>query len=70
MSGSIPCKFCGHDKTRTIQSLPTGDYHGTPRVYRRRECESCKQRFTTYEDYAEEKAARVPYSPERGYINV
>lgn len=40
------CPFCGHDDTRVVNSrlASEGD-----QVRRRRECMSCKERFTTYE---------------------
>ncbi len=41
------CPFCSSDSTRVIDSRlaePSGDA-----VRRRRECEACEQRFTTYE---------------------
>lgn len=40
------CPFCRTDNTRVIDSrdVNTGDA-----IRRRRECEACKQRFTTYE---------------------
>jgi transcriptional repressor NrdR len=40
------CPFCGHPDTRVTNSrvTPEGD-----RIRRRRECEECGQRFTTFE---------------------
>lgn len=40
------CPFCGHDDTRVVDSrlASEGD-----QVRRRRECTSCKERFSTYE---------------------
>ncbi len=40
------CPFCGRDETRVVDSrlASEGD-----QVRRRRECSSCKERFTTYE---------------------
>jgi transcriptional repressor NrdR len=40
------CPFCGHSETRVIDSRLTGE--GT-QVRRRRECEQCAERFTTFE---------------------
>ena len=40
------CPFCEHDDTKVIDSRPTEDGHA---IRRRRECDSCGKRFTTYE---------------------
>ncbi len=40
------CPFCSHNDTRVIDSRLLGD---GDQVRRRRECQSCKARFTTYE---------------------
>ncbi len=43
----VRCPFCSSDSTRVVDSRlsePSGDS-----VRRRRECEACSQRFTTYE---------------------
>jgi len=40
------CPFCEHDDTKVIDSRHTEDGHA---IRRRRECESCGKRFTTYE---------------------
>jgi transcriptional repressor NrdR len=39
------CPFCQHDESRVLDT--THDSHGG--VRRRRECDNCHQRFTTYE---------------------
>ncbi|MFO7583510.1 MAG: transcriptional regulator NrdR [Anaerolineales bacterium] len=39
------CPYCQHDSSRVIDT--NRDSHGG--IRRRRECESCKQRFSTYE---------------------
>jgi transcriptional repressor NrdR len=39
------CPYCQHDESRVIDT--TRDSHGG--IRRRRECESCGQRFSTYE---------------------
>ncbi|MBI9047461.1 MAG: transcriptional repressor NrdR [Anaerolineaceae bacterium] len=39
------CPFCKHNQSRVVDT--THDNRGG--IRRRRECESCKQRFTTYE---------------------
>lgn len=40
------CPFCEHDDTKVIDSRHTEDGHA---IRRRRECDSCGKRFTTYE---------------------
>ena len=40
------CPFCEHSDTRVIDSRLLGD---GDQIRRRRECQSCKTRFTTYE---------------------
>ncbi|MGR8918055.1 MAG: transcriptional regulator NrdR [Gammaproteobacteria bacterium] len=40
------CPFCSHSDTRVIDSRLLGD---GDQVRRRRQCQSCKARFTTYE---------------------
>jgi len=40
------CPFCGFDDTRVVDSRLVGD---GSQVRRRRQCESCRERFTTYE---------------------
>ena len=42
----MKCPFCGHDDTRVIDSRPSED--GST-IRRRRTCEKCQKRFTTYE---------------------
>jgi transcriptional repressor NrdR len=46
----MKCPFCGLEKDRVVDSRPSQDGRS---VRRRRECESCGKRFTTYE-YIEE----------------
>jgi len=41
------CPHCGHDSHRVIDTRNTGDA-----IRRRRQCEQCEQRFTTYEHVA------------------
>lgn len=43
------CPHCGGDETRVIDSRIAGDG-----IRRRRECQSCRRRFTTYERIAPE----------------
>lgn len=40
------CPFCGKDNTRVIDSRPAEDGNA---IRRRRECDACRKRFTTYE---------------------
>ena len=48
------CPFCGEDNTRVVDSRPVED---TNSIRRRRMCESCGKRFTTYE-----KVETIPLS--------
>ncbi len=40
----MKCPFCGHYESKVLDSRHTDD-----RIKRRRECENCKKRFTTFE---------------------
>ena len=40
------CPFCSKDDTKVVDSRLMGDGR---QVRRRRECQRCKERFTTYE---------------------
>ena len=40
------CPFCGEEDTRVVDSRPA---EGGATIRRRRECEACSNRFTTYE---------------------
>ena len=42
----MKCPFCGEDNTRVIDSRPADDNSS---IRRRRECDDCRKRFTTYE---------------------
>ena len=44
------CPFCENDDTRVIDSRPTEEGHA---IRRRRECDNCGKRFTTYEKVEE-----------------
>ena len=48
------CPFCNKDNTKVIDSRPVED---TNSIRRRRMCESCRKRFTTYE-----KVETIPLS--------
>jgi transcriptional repressor NrdR len=41
----VKCPFCGNDNTKVIDSRPTEE----GAIRRRRQCECCEKRFTTYE---------------------
>lgn len=43
---NMKCPFCGNDNTRVIDSRPANDNNS---IRRRRQCDDCKRRFTTYE---------------------
>ncbi len=49
------CPFCGDDKDRVVDSRTSQNGRA---VRRRRECESCKKRFTTYE-YVEDVSLTI-----------
>lgn len=42
----MKCPFCGQENTRVIDSRPADDNNS---IRRRRQCDSCSKRFTTYE---------------------
>ena len=42
----MKCPYCGFTESKVIDSRPT---EGGDRIRRRRQCESCDKRFTTYE---------------------
>lgn len=42
----MKCPFCGEDNTRVIDSRPSDDNSS---IRRRRQCDICSKRFTTYE---------------------
>ena len=42
----MKCPYCGKDDTRVIDSRPVEENNS---IRRRRVCDSCKRRFTTYE---------------------
>lgn len=42
----MKCPFCGQEDTKVIDSRPAEDNNS---IRRRRQCEKCKRRFTTYE---------------------
>ena len=42
----MKCPFCSHENTRVIDSRPVEDHNS---IRRRRSCDACGKRFTTYE---------------------
>jgi len=42
----MKCPFCGNSASHVVDSRDTSDF----RIRRRRQCEKCRKRFTTYED--------------------
>ena len=42
----MKCPFCGHENTRVIDSRPAEENNS---IRRRRVCDDCSKRFTTYE---------------------
>ena len=42
----MKCPYCGHPDTRVMDSRPAEDKHS---IRRRRSCDECGKRFTTYE---------------------
>ncbi|MDX9887928.1 MAG: transcriptional regulator NrdR [Anaerovoracaceae bacterium] len=46
----MKCPFCEHTETRVIDSRHTEEGHA---IRRRRECDQCNKRFTTYEKIEE-----------------
>ena len=42
----MKCPFCSHENTRVIDSRPADDNNA---IRRRRVCDDCNKRFTTYE---------------------
>ncbi|NTV78166.1 MAG: transcriptional repressor NrdR [Clostridiales bacterium] len=43
----MKCPFCGHENTRVIDSRPAEENNS---IRRRRVCDECEKRFTTYEN--------------------
>lgn len=44
----MQCPYCGHPDSRVVDTRSTGDS-----IRRRRECQNCRKRFTTYEQISE-----------------
>ncbi len=47
MTSDMICPFCGHNETKVVDSRDTNDGKA---IRRRRECEKCQARFSTYEE--------------------
>lgn len=47
---AMKCPFCGWNESKVVDSRPADDYVV---IRRRRECEKCSKRFTTYEKVEE-----------------
>jgi transcriptional repressor NrdR len=67
--GSMNCPYCGNLETRVMDSR---DSEGQEAIRRRRECEGCGRRFTTYEKVEEipiwvmkRNGALEPFQPEK-----
>ncbi len=46
----MKCPYCGHSESKVVDSRPTDEEAA---IRRRRECEKCSKRFTTYEKIEE-----------------
>ncbi len=67
----MKCPFCGADDTRVIDSRPADD---NTSIRRRRQCDVCQKRFTTYEKVEEiplmvikKDLQRQPYERKKEY---
>ena len=65
----MKCPFCGHDNTRVIDSRPADENNS---IRRRRVCDECSRRFTTYEKVEQtpvlvikKDGRRVMFDPEK-----
>ena len=65
----MKCPFCSHDNTRVIDSRPAEDNNS---IRRRRVCDECGKRFTTYEKVEQtpvlvikKDGRRVMFDPEK-----
>ncbi len=50
----MKCPYCGHENSRVVDSRPAEENNA---IRRRRQCDVCKKRFTTYE-----KVETIPLS--------
>jgi transcriptional repressor NrdR len=65
----MKCVFCGHPESKVVDSRPTEEGSS---IRRRRECLSCKKRFTTYEKIdslpllvVKKNGERVPFDSDK-----
>ena len=65
----MKCPFCGHENTRVIDSRPAEDNNS---IRRRRVCDECDKRFTTYEKIetspvmiVKKDMRREPFNPDK-----
>jgi transcriptional repressor NrdR len=65
----VKCPFCGHDDDHVLDSRPVRDGSA---IRRRRECNGCGRRFTTFEEIEEKRlmvikrdGRREPYQREK-----
>lgn len=56
------CPFCNHEETRVVDSRDTNDGRA---IRRRRECEKCNARFSTYEEMEITKLSVIKRSGEK-----
>ena len=61
----MKCPFCGEDSTRVIDSRPADDNSS---IRRRRECDECGKRFTTYEKVETIKKDKIREAYDRSKI--
>ena len=55
----MKCPFCNQDNTRVVDSRPVED---TNSIRRRRLCDACGRRFTTYEKVESIPLTVIPWS--------
>lgn len=56
----MKCPFCAEENTKVIDSRPADDNNS---IRRRRQCEKCGKRFTTYE-----KLETIPLEIGRAHV--
>lgn len=68
------CMFCGCPDSRVVDSRPAEEGHA---IRRRRECEKCGRRFTTFEKVetlplmvVKKDGARQPFAPEKIRVGI
>ena len=70
----MKCVYCGHLESKVVDSRPTDEGSS---IRRRRECLSCKKRFTTYEKIdslpllvVKKDGERVPYDSDKIKVGI